>query len=111
MVKEGGRALGDSAAACSAIEADKRVTYSHTLHISDDVAVNDVAVGQLVSTLKAFRDGDTPIITSAVDPYFAVGNLSKARKLVSREYDSVMMIMAKSYDYETAKEFAAALVV
>jgi hypothetical protein len=46
-----------------------------------------------------------------VDPYFAVGNLSKARKLVSREYDSVMMIMAKSYDYETAKELAAALVV
>jgi hypothetical protein len=42
MVKEGGRALGDSAAACSAIEIAKRVTYSHTLHISDDDEVNDV---------------------------------------------------------------------
>jgi hypothetical protein len=65
----------------------------HTLFISDDVAVNDVAVGQVVSTLEAFRDSDTPIIPSAVDPYFAVGNRSKAQKLVSREYDSVMMII------------------
>ena len=109
----GRRALGESSymADCSATEVAKRVTSTHTLCISDDVAANDVAVGQLVSTLKAFRDGDTPIVPSAVDPYFAVGNRSKARKLVSREYDSVMMIMAKSYDYETAKELAGALVV
>jgi hypothetical protein len=75
----------------SANEVAKRVTSTHTLHISDDVAVNDVAVGQVVSTLEAFRDSDKPIIPSAVDPYFAVGNRSKAQKLVSREYDSVMM--------------------
>ena len=94
-VKEGGRALGESSAmaARSANEVAKRVTSTHTLHISDDVAVNDVAVGQVVSTLEAFRDSDTPIIPSAVDPYFAVGNRSKAQKLVSREYDSVMMII------------------
>jgi hypothetical protein len=44
MVKEGGRALGETPylAARSAIEIAKRVTYSHTLHISDDVEVNDV---------------------------------------------------------------------
>jgi hypothetical protein len=61
-VKEGGRALGESSymAACSAIEVAKRVTSTHTLCISDDVAANDVAVGQLVSTLKAFRGGVTP---------------------------------------------------
>ena len=94
-VKEGGRALGESSAmaARSANEVAKRVTSTLTLHISDDVAVNDVAVGQVVSTLEAFRDSDTPIIPSAVDPYFAVGNRSKAQKLVSREYDSVMMII------------------
>ena len=55
-VKEGGRALGESSymAACSVIEVAKRVTSTHTLCISDDVAANDVAVGQLVSTLEAF---------------------------------------------------------
>ena len=109
----GGRALGETTAnsACSAIEVAKRVTSTHALRISDDVAANDVAVGQVASTLEAFRGSDTPIVPSAVDPYFAVGNLSKARKLVSREYDSVMMIMAKSYDFETVKELAAALEV
>jgi hypothetical protein len=52
----GGRALGETTAnsACSAIEVAKRVTSTHTLHISDDVAVNDVAVGQVVSRLEAF---------------------------------------------------------
>ncbi len=110
---EGGRALGESSslAARSSIEVAKRVTSTHTLHISDDVAVNDVAVKQSVSTLEAFRGGDAPIIPSAVDPYFAVGNPSKAQKLVFREYDSAMMNMATSYDYEIAKELAAALVV
>jgi len=44
-----------------------------------------------------------------VDPHFAVGNRSKAQKLVSCEYDSVMMNMDTSYDYETAKKLAAAL--
>jgi hypothetical protein len=94
-VKEGGWALGESSAMAvrSANEVAKKITSTHTLHISDDVAVNDVAVGQLVSTLEAFQDSDTPIIPSAVDPYFAVGNRSKAQKLVSREYDSVMMII------------------
>ena len=60
----GGRALGETAAisARSAIEVAKRVTSAHTLHISDDVAANDVAVGQVVSTLEAFRGGVTPII-------------------------------------------------
>ena len=93
QVREGGMSLGEttSMAASSAIEVAKRVTFTHSLHISDDVAVNDVAVGQVVSTLEAFRDSDKPIIPSAVDPYFAVGNRSKAQKLVSREYDSVMM--------------------
>ena len=91
----GRRALGESSAiaARSAIEVAKRVTSTHTLRISDDVAANDVAVGQVVSTLEAFRGSDTPIVPSAVDPYFAVGNRSKAQKLVSREYDSVMMII------------------
>ena len=94
-VKEGGWALEESSAMAvrSANEVAKKITSTHTLHISDDVAVNDVAVGQLVSTLEAFQDSDTPIIPSAVDPYFAVGNRSKAQKLVSREYDSVMMII------------------
>jgi hypothetical protein len=41
--------------------------------------------------------------------YIAVGNQSKARILVIRDYDSTMMIMAKSYDYETAKKLAAEL--
>jgi hypothetical protein len=36
-------------------------------------------------------------------------NHSKARNLVIRDYDSAMMIMAKSYDYETAKKLAAKL--
>jgi hypothetical protein len=54
--KEGRRALGETTAtaACSAIEVAKRVTSTHTLCISDDVAANDVAVGQVVSTLEAF---------------------------------------------------------
>jgi hypothetical protein len=41
--------------------------------------------------------------------YIAVGNQSKARILVIRDYDSTMMIMAKSYDYGTAKKLAAEL--
>ena len=44
-----------------------------------------------------------------MDPYFAVGNQSKAQKLVIRDYDSAMMIMGTSYDYETAKKLAAEL--
>ena len=48
--------------------------------------------------------------SAVVDPYFAVGNQSKAQKLVFREYDNAMMNIATSYDYETAKELAAALV-
>ena len=52
----GGRALGETTAnsACSAIEVAKRVTSTHTLHILDDIAANDVAVGQVVSTLESF---------------------------------------------------------
>ena len=69
------------------------------------------AVKQVVSTLEAFRGGDAPIIPSTVDPYFAVDNPSKAQKRVFSEYDSAMMNMATSYDYEIAKELAAALVV
>ena len=111
QIKEGRMALGESSssAARSAIGVAKRVTYTHTLHISDDVAANDVAVGQLVSALEAFQGGNTPIISSSVDTYFAVGNPSKARNLVIRDYDSSMMIMATSYDYETAKKLAAEL--
>jgi hypothetical protein len=111
QVREGGMSLGEttSMAASSAIEVAKRVTFTHSLHISDDVAVNDVAVGQVVSTLKAFRGGVTPIIPSFLTSYFAVGNQSKARNLVIPEYDSAMMIMAKSYDYETAKKLAVEL--
>ena len=107
----GGRALGESSYIVfrSAVEVAKRVTSTHTLCISDDVAANDVAVGQLVSTLEAFRGGVTPIIPSVLTSYFAVGNQSKARILVIRDYDSAMMIMAKSYDYETAKKLAAEL--
>jgi hypothetical protein len=41
--------------------------------------------------------------------YFAVGNPRKARNLVNHDYDSAMMIMATSYDYETAKKLAAEL--
>jgi len=41
--------------------------------------------------------------------YFAVGNQSKERNLVIRDYDSAMKIMAKSYDYETAKKLAMKL--
>jgi hypothetical protein len=109
--KEGRRALGESSymAARSAIEVAKRVTSTHTLCISDDVAANDVAVGQVVLTLEVFRGGVTPIIPSSLTSYFAVGNRSKARNLVIRDYDSAMMIMAKSYDYETAKKLAAEL--
>ena len=67
-VKEGGMSLGESSsmAACSAIEVAKRVTSTHTLRISDDVAANDVAVGQVVSTLEALRGGVTPIIPSVL---------------------------------------------
>jgi hypothetical protein len=52
----GGRALGETTAnsARSAIEVAKRVTSTHSLCISDDAAANDVAVGQVVSTLEAF---------------------------------------------------------
>ena len=111
-VNEGGRALGESSslAACSVIEVAKRVTSTHTLCISDDVAANDVAVGQVVLTLEAFRGSVTPIIPSFLTSYFAVGNPSKARNLVIRDYDSAMMIMAKRYDNETAKKLAATLV-
>ena len=98
-----------SMAARSAIEVAKRVTSTHTLRISDDVAANDVAVGQVVSTLEAFRGGVTPIIPSFLTSYFAVGNPSKARNLVVRDYDSAMKIMAKSDDYETAKKLAVEL--
>jgi hypothetical protein len=96
----GGRALGETTAnsACSAIEVAKRVTSTHTLCISDDIAANDVAVGQVVSTLEAFRGGVTPIILSYLTSYFAVGNPSKARNLVNHDYDSAMMTMATSYD-------------
>ena len=92
--------LGESSfmAACSAIEVAKRVTSTHTLRLSDDVAANDVAVGQVVLTLEAFRGGVTPIIPSFLTSYFAVGNPSKARNLVMRDYDSAMMIMAKSFE-------------
>jgi hypothetical protein len=109
--KEGRRALGETTAtaACSAIEVAKRVTSTHTLCISDDVAANDVAVGQVVSTLEAFRGGVTSIIPSSLTSYFAVGNRSKARNLVIQDYDSAMMTMATSYEYETAKKLAAEL--
>jgi len=109
--KVGGRALGETTANSDRypIEVAKRVTSAHTLCLSDDVAANDVAVGQVVSTLEAFRDGVTPIIPSSLTSYFAVGNPSKARNLVICDYDSAMMIMAKSYDYETAKNLAAEL--
>jgi hypothetical protein len=79
------------------------------MRISDDVAANDVAVGQVVSTLVAFRGGVTPIIPSSLTSSFAVGNPSKARNLVIRDYDTAMKIMAKSYDYETAKKLAEEL--
>ena len=107
----GGRALGETSgnSARSATEVAKRVTFTHTLCISDDVAANDVAVGQVVLTLEAFRGGVTPIIPSALTSYFAVGNQSKARNLVIDDYDSVMMIIETSYDYETAKKLAVEL--
>jgi hypothetical protein len=100
QVKESGMSLGESSslAARSAIEVAKRVTSTHTLHISDDVAANDVAVGQVVSTLEALRGSVTPIIPSFSTSYFAVGNPSKAWNLVIRNYDSAMMIMAKNYE-------------
>jgi hypothetical protein len=60
-------------------------------------------------TLEAIRGGVTSIIPSVLTSYFSVGNQSKARNLVIRDYYSVMMIMAKSYDYETAKKLAAEL--
>ncbi len=111
QVHEGVRALGETTAnsACSAIEVAKRVTSTHTLRISGDVAANDVAVEQVVSTLEAFRGGVTPIIPSSLTFYFADGNPSKARNLVIRDYDSATKIMAKSYDYETAKKLAVEL--
>ena len=111
QAKEGGMALGEttSVAARSAIEVAKRVTSTHTLRISDGVAANDVAVGQVVLTLEAFRGGVAPIIPSSLTSYFAVGNPSKARNLVICDYDSAMKIMAKSYDYETVKKLAAEL--
>jgi len=107
----GRRALGESSAiaARSAIEVAKRVTSTHTLHISDDVAANDVSVGQLVSTLEAIRGGVTHIIPSVLTSYFAVGNQSKARNLVIDDYDSAMIIMATRYDYETAMKLAVEL--
>jgi hypothetical protein len=107
----GGRALGESSymTARSAAEVAKRVTSTHTLCLSDDVTANDVAVGQLVSTLEAFRGGVTPIIPSVLTSYFAVGNQSKARNLVIDDYDSAMMIIETSYDYETAKKLAVEL--
>jgi hypothetical protein len=107
----GRRALGETSdnSARSATEVAKRVTFTHTLCISDDVAASDAAVSQVVSTLEAFRGGVTPIIPSSLTSNFAVGNQSKARNLVIPDYDSVMMIMAKSYDYETAKKLAAEL--
>ena len=95
--------------ASSAIDVAKRVTSTHSLHISEDIAANDVTVGQVVSKLEAFRGSVTPIIPSFLTSYFAVGNHSKARNLVICDYDSAMMIMAKSYDYETAKKLAAEL--
>ena len=109
--KVGGRALGETSgySARSAAEVAKRVTFTHTLCISDDVAANDAAVSQVVSTLEAFRGGVTPIIPSVLTSYFAVGNQSKARNLVIDDYDSAMMTMATSYDYETAKKLAAEL--
>ena len=94
QVNKGGRALGESSslASRSAIEISKRVTSTHTLHISDDVAANDVAVGQVVLTLKAFRGSVTPIIPSVLTSYFAFGNRSKAQKLVSRECVCVNLV-------------------
>jgi hypothetical protein len=61
-VNVGGQALGETTAmaARSAIEVAKRVTFTHTIRISDDVAANDVAVGQVVSTLEAFRGVSHP---------------------------------------------------
>ena len=107
----GGRVLRETSgtSAHSATEAAKRVTFTHTLCISDDVAANDAAVSQVVSTLEAFRGGVTPIIPFVVTSYFAVGNQSKARNLVIDDYDSAMMIIETSYDYETAKKLAAEL--
>jgi len=109
--KEGRRALGEYSymATRSVIEVTKRITSTHTLCISDDVAANDVAVGQVVLTLEAFRGGVTPIIPSSLTSYFAVGNWSKAWNLVICDYDSGMKITAKSYDYETVKKLAAEL--
>ena len=95
--KVGGRALGETTAmaARSAIEVAKRATSTHTLCISDDVAANDGAVGQVVLTLEAFRGSVTPINSSSLTSYFAVGNQSKAQNHVIRDYDSAMKIMAK----------------
>jgi hypothetical protein len=82
QVHEGGRALGETTAkiASSAIEVAKRVNSTHTLHISDDIAANDVAVGQVVSTLEDFRGSVTPIIPSILTFYFAVGK----KKIIAR---------------------------
>ena len=110
-VNKGGRALGEPNAwsATSAIEVAKRVTYTHTLRFSDDDSDNNVEIGKVISILEALRGGKKPIIPSALTPYFAVGDPNKARNLVTRDYDSAMMIMETSYDYESAKKMAAEL--
>jgi hypothetical protein len=92
-VKKGGRALGESSAwaATSAIEVAKRVTYTHTLRLSDDDADYNVAMGQVISILEALRGGKNPIIPSALTAYFAVGNLNKAWNIVTRDYDSASL--------------------
>jgi hypothetical protein len=87
-VKKGGRALGESSAwaATSAIEVAKRVTYTHTLRLSDDDADYNVAMGQVISILEALRGGKNLIIPSALTAYFVVGNLNKA-------WNMLLMIM------------------
>ena len=111
LVMKGGRALGESSAnaATSAIEVAKRVTYTHTLCLSDDDADNNVAIGKVISTLEDLRGGVTPIIPAALTDYFAVDDLNKARNLVTSDYDSTMKFATKSYGYETAKKMAAEL--
>jgi hypothetical protein len=111
-VKKGGRALGESSAnaANSAIEVAKRVTYTHTLRLSDDDADNKVAIGKVISTLEDLRSSVTPIIPAALTDNFAVGNPNKARNLVTSDYDSTMKFATKSYAYETAEGLAAEIV-
>ena len=112
QVKKGGRALGESSAnaANSAIEVAKRVTYTHTLRLSDDDADNEVAIGKVISTLEDIRSSVTPIIPAALTDNFAVGNPNKARNLVTSDYDSTMKFATKSYGYETAEGLAAEIV-